>query len=437
MPWDDCATSLELECYARDPQVLRGEEPVASILRAPGALGGIVESAADLPTVAWTLIVGAWAIVLAAVLVWARGRHRSRVGEGEMLAKDEARLPDRRSARMRDLVETLAADDEAAAGVLRWLVRETEAASAVYLELSPGGGERIVVAPRGLPHESVAGLVAEAREQLTASAPSGAGSTAVRWLGAGGSKCILLAGAIRQDEEALRFARYMLEWLRSIGGQSAPHSEGSIREIPGVAWAEERGDELLLLLAEGADRNEVASRVHRMLASSGLRTRWLEPAAPHRPPGPSDEVRAIADEPPPPAPATALGADDARVRILEVALSANGRATADVRVTWNEHELRGRGHGGPSEGGRHFASALAVADALRPLLDSDIEIRGLYTARTQGQADVMIAEVELEGQHLVGAVLVREDDPDLTGARAVLDAVNRRLTQVAGRSGRI
>jgi len=43
----------------------------------------------------------------------------------------------------------------------------------------------------------------------------------------------------------------------------------------------------------------------------------------------------------------------------------------------------------------------------------------------------------MEGERFVGAVLERRDESDWTGARAVLDAVNRRLAQLAGRSGRV
>ena len=408
---------------------------MSSILGAPAVVpGSMAQGAADLPPVVWVPIAGAMAALLVMGVLWKRIRRRRREVGGEV--EEGGPDIDLGSARMRELAETLVSADEASVGVLRWLVRETEATSAAYLELAPGAGERLFVAPRGLPTESVVALASRAREALTTPARRGEhGSEVVRWLGVGGSKCIVLAGPTRPDDEALRFARYMLEWLRLVGSHAGSPSESLVREIPGVAWADESGEELRVLLDEGANRDEVALHAHRMLAGSGLRLRWLETKAASRAPGPSPEVRAIVPEPE--QPATALGDAEARVKILDVALSANGRVTADVRVTWNEHELRGRGHGGESDGGRHYAAAMAVADALRPLLDSDIEIRGLYTARTQDQVDVLIAEVELEGQRLVGAVLRRQDDPDLTGARAVLDAVNRRLTQIAGRSGRI
>lgn len=341
-------------------------------------------------------------------------------------------------------------------GALRWLLVETQADAVAHVQLSPMGTERLWVEPHGLDAASVADMARRAREALVSS--EGAQDEAsARWLGSGGSKSIVLTGVVpSMAEEPLRFARSLIEWARALETTETNVLEDRLRGIPGVAWAEAVAGEpttMRVLAAERADHASVRSAVESLLAESGMRLDWLEPSMP--PPAPERriavpeaveametvdavehvpsavtrgvmEVRAAGAEP----------SAEPRLQLVEVTVGANARTTADVRLSWKGLELRGRGHGQPGREGRYFAAAQAAADALRPLLDTDIEVKGLYTATTK-DVDVLVAEVTVEGQRYVGAVEDRPSEDYMSGARAVLDAVNRRLTQIAGRSGRI
>lgn len=339
------------------------------------------------------------------------------------------------------LLEDLVPQDDAVGGVLRWLLLETEAEAVAYLELGPGGRELLRVEPRGLDEATLARLVRSARDALVlpeSEEPSISDAAVVRWLGAGGSKGIIAIGVAREEaSESLRFARFLIEWARAARGVQQPFGlEEAIREIPGVAWAEEEegGQAMRVLLAEGADAATTMAAVENLLREPGVRVRWLEPVGEPAPPA-GEEARRIVEIPE--TPAAEAGPALPRIRLVDVTLSEDGRATAVVRAVWRGQELRGRGHGRPTTAGRYYAAAQAMADALRPLLDTDVGVEGLYSASVREGVDVLIAEVVLEGERLVGAVVERADLRDWSGARAVLDAVNRRLVQVAGRSGRI
>lgn len=314
--------------------------------------------------------------------------------------------------------------------ILRWLLLETDAEEAVYLEVVPGGDERVWVEPRGLDSRAVAGLVGRARDALMRPGDPGPDEGVVRWLGTGGSKCIVLSESDPSAAEPLRFARYLLELEQRLPDEAWSRLERKLRRIEGVAWAEETEEVVRVLLAEGASTEETRSAVESRLPA-GTRVEWVEP------------VSAPPAEAPRRAPAELSAgistgeALEARIELAEVVMNENGRATADVRVLWKQQELRGRGHGKLSPAGRYFAAAHAVADALRPLLDTEIVVEGIYSASTQERVPVLIASVRLEGEQFVGAVVEPPGEPGWAGARAVLDAVNRRLTQIAGRSGRI
>lgn len=326
------------------------------------------------------------------------------------------------------------------AQVLRWLLLETDAEAVAYIEVAPGGGERVWVEPRGLDTEAVAELVGRARDALVRSGEPGPEEGVGRWLGAGGSKCIVLSDSAESSVEGLRFARYLLELTRTSSEEGLTRLERKVLAVHGVAWAEETEGVVRALLAEGVSPEDVrpsieaglpAGKAVELVEVAGAPTEG--PAGP-RPTGPTAEM--------PPSVRLSAGVRpgdpaEERIRLAEVVMNDNGRATADVRVLWKDQELRGRGHGRRSDAGRYFAAAQAVADALRPLLDTDIVVEGLYSASTEAKVPVLIASVRMEGEYFIGAVVEPTDQPGWAGARAVLDAVNRRLTQIAGRSGRI
>ena len=325
--------------------------------------------------------------------------------------------------------------------VLRWLLRETEGEAAAYLELAPGGGERLLIEPRGLDDASILQVAHSARRALIGADPEN--GSAARWLGEGGSRCLVLTGRLEQGvaEEPLRFARYSIELMGSMQADPARETEARLNELPGVSWAEAREGEVRLLLSPEADRALAIAEVERILEGTPLRPRWIAlPGEPDEAPPPAEDYRVIVSPASRPGGAVEREEEPAdgpgRVRLLGVVLNENGEVTAEVQMSWRDRELRGRGHGPRARGGARYAAAQAAADAIRPLLDSDVVVDGLYAARTKG-AEVLIAEVLLEGNRLIGAVESRPGESDLIGARAVLDAVNRRLSHLAGRSGRI
>ena len=375
------------------------------------------------------------------------------------------------------LLRAITPDEDVVGGVLRWLLTEVEADAIALIELSPRG-EGLRIEPRGLDGASIAALAALARSSLLGVEEPADEVSIARWLGTGGTNVLLATGTtISGGQEPFRFSRYLLDWVRASERRERPQGEleDRLRAITGVAWAEVLSGVARLLPTEESNAELARREVERSLEGSGIVAEWIEVAEGRRAieawggptAGTIQRVGTTVPEPPAveipepearvePEPiaeaeritaepagieeqrlvASALGTQEPRIRLIDVALSGNGEATADVRVAWNEREIRGRGHGRATRAGRYFAAAQAVADALRPLLDTDVVIEGLYVATTKEGVDVLISEVRMEGERFVGAVLERRDQPDWTGARAVLDAVNRRLVQLAGRSGR-
>ncbi|HEX6263060.1 MAG TPA: hypothetical protein VF097_09460 [Actinomycetota bacterium] len=403
----------------------------------------------------WVAIVG-WSLGVVLGGLLAARAVQGAPGQGEV-------SPERIALDTPAILRAVAPDEDAAGGVLRWLLGEVDADAVAHLELSPLG-ETLRIEPRGLEGASVARLAELARSALLGSEPLAEGVGVARWVGAGGTNALVATGtAIPGHEEPLRFSRYLLEWVRSAErGRPRGDLEDRLREVSGVTWVEVVGRSARLLAEDEASAEVALAEVARRLEGTGVAPVWIDAAEP-RPDVPTGgPVAGAVGGPEPPVVAipeaerseaqriptepigmkeslvaSAIGAQEPRIRLLDVALRENGEATADVRVSWNEQEIRGRGHGRATRAGRSFAAAQAVADALRPLLDTDVVIEGLYVATTKEGLDVLISEVKMEGQRYVGAVLERHDRPDWTGARAVLDAVNRRLVQVAGRSGRI
>lgn len=318
-------------------------------------------------------------------------------------------------------------------GVLRWLFHGTEADAVACLEMRPGRGESLWVEPRGLAADTLATLTRQARDALLGAAGDPEGAVTLRWLGVGGPRVLVALRATSEEaSEALRFGRYQIEWVVATGMEEPLSDvERRVRAVRGVAWAEvdDPSGKLRLVLSGGADRAAATSEVRRELGPEELQLTWIDAAAV------SPEPAADQDAP------VRVGASDEavepRLRLVDVAFTQDGQATADVRVTWKGHELRGRGHAQATPAGPYYAGAKAVADAIRPLLDSEVVVEGLYQASTDQAVPVLIAEVRFEGEPLVGAVVDRKREAHWAGARAVLDAVNRRLVQVAGRSGRI
>jgi hypothetical protein len=128
----------------------------------------------------------------------------------------------------------------------------------------------------------------------------------------------------------------------------------------------------------------------------------------------------------------------ARARLIDLTVGLDDDTAVDVLLDWKGQRLRGRGRGRSSEAGRTYASAQAVADAMKPLLDSVVDIEGVYRADAdEDNLDVLVVAVRVGGVRYVGAVPSPRGQEDVSGARAVLDALNRRLPQIAGKGGRL
>jgi hypothetical protein len=129
--------------------------------------------------------------------------------------------------------------------------------------------------------------------------------------------------------------------------------------------------------------------------------------------------------------------EEPRLRLVDLTVGDEEEASVDVLLDWKGQSLRGRGLGRSTTAGRTYASALAVADAMRPLLDEEVAVESLYRADTAEDLDVLVVTVRVAGHRYVGAVAAVKGQEDVSGARAVLDALNRRLPEIAGRSGHL
>lgn len=315
--------------------------------------------------------------------------------------------------------ENIAEEQGAVGAVLRWLLVETEAESGVYVRLSPTGAELFVLEPRGLTSPDVAEVVHQARHAMlegSVEAEVNEPMPHARWLGRDGTKIVLLRGTTTAAaSEALRFARFVIEWIANRGEEDIPSLERQVRDVPGVAWAEMGpGDppSLRILLDKDADSDLTRHALTRAVAHAGV------------------DLEEIG--------ATAARDEGERVRLIDLTVGDDDDTAVDVLLDWKGQRLRGRGRGRSTEAGRCYASAQAVADAMKPLLDSDVDIEGVYRADAdEDNLDVLVVAVKVGGVRYVGAVPSPEGQEDVSGARAVLDALNRRLPQIAGKGGRI
>lgn len=308
-------------------------------------------------------------------------------------------------------------EDVGISDVLRWLVAETEAESAAYILLTPSGNEHLLIEPRGLSSTDVAELVEQARHAMVqgrVEAEVNVPMAHARWLGKNGSKIVILRGVTASEAgEALRFARFVIEWLAARGEDLPPSLERRVREIPGVSWAElSPGDpaSLRVLFDPNADPDLVRHELIRIAGSASVRLEEID--------GRSD-------------------GEEPRVRLIDLTEGMDDDSSVDVVLDWRGQMLRGRGRGQATEAGRSYASAQAVADAMKPLLDSDVAVEGVYRSEGADELDVLVVTVRVGSQRYVGAVTSPKGQESASGARAVLDALNRRLPQIAGKAGRI
>lgn len=313
--------------------------------------------------------------------------------------------------------ETNVVEGDATVGeVLRWLLDEVDADAGIYLRLTPGGDERLIIEPRGLTDADLSFLVRQARHAIVEGEIEQEVNDPVaqaRWMSRAGSKILLLRGTHQTEAaDALRFARFVIEWLSAPRGEEAPTLEQQIRQVPGVAWAEvSPGDppSVRVLLDPEVEPGATRAAISKAVGGGDVDV---------------DEVGSGAALQP-------------RVRLVDLNVDVGDGSLVDVLLDWKGLSLRGRGRGRATAAGRSYASAQAVADAMKPLLDVDIEVEGLYRTNATEDEDVLVVTVRVGAQRYVGAVVAEGTDEADSGARAVLDALNRRLPEIAGKSGRL
>jgi len=127
----------------------------------------------------------------------------------------------------------------------------------------------------------------------------------------------------------------------------------------------------------------------------------------------------------------------ARVLIGAIQSQLEGkRATIRVGLTSGSVEATGFAEGSIAAAIRLRLVATATLDALRQLhrAAEDIEVEDASLGRVGSQDVVAVALVHVDPPHeyeLVGTALAREA-PDVATVRAVLDAVNRRISHLSG-----
>jgi hypothetical protein len=309
-------------------------------------------------------------------------------------------------------------EDDAVAGVLRWILVETDADAVAYLRLGPGGAEQLRIEPRGLEPERVADLAGRAHDALMLSGREEhltLETATTRWLGVGGSKVLVLEGVPDMEPVtgALRFARFAIEWLSaSRRGARLSLIEHQARAIPGVVWAEAVESEPLevrVILSSRADIQDARKALDAIADGAVITIEGAEPSEGREP----------------------------RARLLDLRIAMNNSATAEVSIDWNGNELKGLGRGRASPAGRLYATALATADAMKPLIHGEVDVEGLYETGADTAGRVLVVAMAVGDERLVGAVRRGPGQDDASGVRAVLDALNRRLTRWAGRSGQL
>lgn len=104
------------------------------------------------------------------------------------------------------------------------------------------------------------------------------------------------------------------------------------------------------------------------------------------------------------------------------------QAVVEVTLTTRHERFTGRaqGDGDPSHRARLVGEAtLRAIEALAP--DLVLDLRAVATSDL-GSIKIALAQVRENGHDLVGSALVAGGDPVMATAKAVLDALNRKLS---------
>ena len=121
-----------------------------------------------------------------------------------------------------------------------------------------------------------------------------------------------------------------------------------------------------------------------------------------------------------------------RPAIVQIQESLDGAdAAVTVTLSWEDEEFSGQAVGSPDATARPRLVGEATLSAIQHAAH-DALVLDLAAIATQelGIARIALAQVNIKNmdEHLVGSALIRDDDPSLATVRAVLDALNRRLS---------
>ncbi|HZJ47758.1 MAG TPA: hypothetical protein VFD97_01830 [Acidimicrobiia bacterium] len=109
----------------------------------------------------------------------------------------------------------------------------------------------------------------------------------------------------------------------------------------------------------------------------------------------------------------------------------DGDARVTVTLSWEEEEFSGQAIGETDASARPRLVGEATLRAIEQVAHDAISL-DLSAVATQELGDVRIALAQVDisnfGERFVGSALIREDDPSLATVRAVLDALNRRIS---------
>jgi hypothetical protein len=186
----------------------------------------------------------------------------------------------------------------------------------------------------------------------------------------------------------------------------AEHRPDDGGDLSVARWGGSGGERVLVLA--GAGRGDDTSIFGRFVLE------WVE----------SHGADSRADEAPP--------REDERPRLVSLDLvSEEGeRPAATARLMWKGEELTGHGRGHTAVIGRHLAAARAVADALRPVVHGDMLVEHLSVTYPPMDAELVVTTVLVGAKRFVGATVASPGAEESAAARAVLDALNRILTEL-------
>jgi ABC-type uncharacterized transport system permease subunit len=109
------------------------------------------------------------------------------------------------------------------------------------------------------------------------------------------------------------------------------------------------------------------------------------------------------------------------------------QARVVVTLGWQDAQYSGEAVGDNNDIARTRLLGEATLRAVEQVADNRVALSLAAVATTDlGEAQIAMAQVMMEGmdQLMVGSALLRESDATRATVRAVLDAINRRLTQV-------